>query len=145
MSYWGTVLGTDTPPAHRREPVPQTVAPSGPWWSSPTPQPRQSAPTEQALVQDGQWQTHPTAVQAPSLTKHDRCPACGSDKYGSFGGANYMPHCYECGHNPRFEQTSGGGGLPGGTGAPTPAYQTVEGGRGGLSNYNPANIVAHVN
>jgi hypothetical protein len=83
--------------------------------------------------------------KAQSARLTDVCPACGSGNVFR-PSQNAMLQCYECGENPRFTQTGGGGGLPSETGSPATPARQISGGGGakGVSNFNPGNIIAHV-
>lgn len=123
-SFWASKVAPQqaAPPA-----VP--AAPSGPWWQQsqapqrvdfvaqqpaalPTlPTPQQGSVDPQAesdfgslLRQDGY-----TTTKAQSAKDTERCPSCGSNNYvRASGHPNSMKQCFECGHNPRFEQMAAG-------------------------------------
>jgi hypothetical protein len=74
--------------------------------------------------------------KAPSSRSTLTCPNCFSGNVCK-PSANVMEQCYECGWNPRFEQTTGGVPTPGE--APQAARQIST-----ANNFNPQTIIATV-
>lgn len=154
-NYWATRLGVNTAPA-----APERVMPQArPWWQTeyvPAGAPSAAPAAPVAPVQqvpapepdEGGWGTVAGSMaKAKSSRLTNSCPECGgTNVFRPEGQPNAMEQCYNCGWNPRFSQTSGAGGLPSDASGPaTPARQISSGGAGGVSQFNPGNIVARVN
>lgn len=138
-NFWANKLGATQPAAPAPAPVPQQQ-PGGPWWagSQQQPYPHQQ-PVQQTVPPEPQQKAPARAMVAKQDT---HCPDCGGSNYfRPVGHPNAMAQCYECGFNPRFQQSTAG--LPSGSGGEpaTPAKQVASGGLGGRSNYNPSAII----
>lgn len=133
--YWRKVLANPAPssPPSQQPPAGQQ---SQPWWRTqfvprPAPANGQQAAQQQPQQPQGYEQAPTTSPAAPSkaisarVTEH--CPNCGSTNYFRPSGMlNAMQQCYECGHNPRFDQQAGASGLPSdATGPAQPARQVA--------------------
>ncbi|MFE4681566.1 hypothetical protein ACFRNJ_12110 [Streptomyces sp. NPDC056721] len=139
-NFWANKLGAARPAAPAPAPA-QQQQPGGPWWAPPQQQPYPpQQPAQQTVPQPAQEKAPARAMVAKQDT---HCPDCGGSNYfRPIGQPNAMAQCYECGYNPRFQQTTAG--LPsgsGGDGPATPAKQIASGGLGGRSNYNPGAII----
>ena len=148
MNYWATRLGTPAPAPAATPAAPATT----PWWANDysraiqQPVQQQRPPAQQVPVEEpGGWGTvKGSMAKAMSSKSSESCPECGSGNIFR-PTPNSMLQCYECGHNPRFSQTGGQGGLPSGDAGPaTPARQLSSGGAGGVSQFNPQTIVGRL-
>jgi hypothetical protein len=139
-NFWANKLGAARPVAPAPAPAPVQQQAGGPWWATPQQQPYPPQQVVQQTVPEPQQKAPARAM----VTKQDtHCPECqGTNYFRPVGMLNAMAQCYECGYNPRFQQSTAG--LPsgsGGDGPATPAKQIASGGLGGRSNYNPGAII----
>jgi hypothetical protein len=142
-NFWADRLGT-APAAPAAPPAqPQAAPQQGPWWQAPQPVQPQQAPPQQTVVVEQEY----TTDKAQSARSTETCPECGSGNvFKPKGQPNAMPQCYHCGWNPRFEHSTAGAGMPSDKSVPVQSARQISGGggAGGVSNYNPSNIVAHI-
>lgn len=152
MNFWATQLGGTPAPAPAQQPsiagYPNGYSPS-PFYQPPAQQHQQPVQQHQQVPQqnDGEWGTIEGSLKkARSASLTETCPECGSgDFFKPQGNPNAMSQCYTCGYNPRFGHTTAGGGMPSGDTGPTQAArQTESGGRGGVSNYRPQQVIGKV-
>jgi hypothetical protein len=141
-NFWADRLGT-APAAPAAPPAqPQAAPQQGPWWQPPAPVQPQQAPPQQVVAEEEY-----TTEKAQSSRLTETCPECGSGNiFKPKGMPNAMPQCYHCGWNPRFEHSTAGAGMPSDKSVPVQSARQISGGggAGGVSNYNPGNIVAHI-
>lgn len=83
----------------------------------------------------------PAVTKAQSARLTDLCPECGSGNYFR-ATPNAVLQCYECGHNPRFSQSTQGTGFRGDkSSSAAPARQLNP---KGAPNFNPRDIVGRI-
>lgn len=105
--------------------TPASAPGNRPWWmpqqaAAPTPpqtpgtvvqHPPQGIVTEDGKAHFGDLlrQDGYTTTKAQSARDQERCPACDSPNYvADKSNSRSMKHCFDCGSNPRFEQTMAG-------------------------------------
>lgn len=149
-------------------------SPQGAWWQpQPQPQAQpgyfQGQPTQDPALQGlavQQYQPQMTeeqqlrqqqgyAKRAPEWVKRqptDRCPECDGVNYAQLGGGeNYggtvhgvvFKRCFDCGYSNKGVRNALSG-VPSSGAVVGAARQTVAGGRGGVSHFQPKNIFAKV-
>lgn len=149
-NFWANRLGVN--PAPQPQQPQQGPTTPQPWFANPYSLPAQQAPQKPAQQAypaeetEGWGSVRGSLAKAKSSRLAETCPNCGSDNYfRPDGQPNAMSQCYGCGYNPRFSQTGGEGGMPSGEAGPTQAARQLStGGKGGVSQFNPGNIIAHL-
>lgn len=128
MSFWANVTGV-APVTPQRQEVFGYPLPTAPVYQPPA----QGFSPLQPTVDEIEARHR---QKAPSSRSTLTCPNCASGNVCKPVG-NAMPQCYNCGWNPRFEQTTGGIPTPG---EPTHAARQIS----TSNNYHPDQIVATV-
>jgi hypothetical protein len=123
--------------------VPAPVAPAPVQQQIPVPQPQgQVAPDQEVDLTSLLHQDGYTSTKAQSAKDTALCPECDSPNYlAAKGHPNAMKQCFNCGYNPRFEQSMAGASGIGQKNLPvhTARAQTLS-----ENNFNPGTLVGRV-